>query len=90
MTDEFYSKFIAILRVKEARRCFGISRSHFYDLVSDGLIIEAVGISKRARGWPYYELEQILKAIISGKSEHEIRELVKKIKNQRVNLDGGN
>ncbi len=48
-----------------------------YNAIRDGLCTVGVSIGQRAKGWPDYEIDAINAARIAGKSNVEIRELVK-------------
>lgn len=54
-----------------------------YNAIRDGLFTTGVAIGQRARGWPDYEVKAIAAARIAGKSDDEIRELVKTLHAQR-------
>lgn len=75
---------ITIQRLIKAKESLGISRSTFYLQVTEGLITRPVQIGTRAVGWPSNEIEAILNARIAGKSQHEIKALVKELENQRT------
>lgn len=63
-----------------ARRDFtGIPTSTWYDLVNDGLAPPAVKTGKYTVAWPFSELTALNAARIAGKSDDEIRKLVKKV-----------
>ena len=63
-------------------------RSHatIYNAIHDGLFTEPVQIGERSVGWPDYEVKAINAARIAGKSKSEIRELVKRLHAERVEL----
>jgi prophage regulatory protein len=75
---------ISILRQPAARERLGDSRSGFYNKVKSGLCTPAVKLGLRACGWPDNEIDAINRARIAGKSEDEIRELVKQLIAQRT------
>ena len=52
------------------------SDASIYNAIRDGLFTTGVAIGQRAKGWPDYEVDAIIKARIAGKSNAEIRELV--------------
>ena len=54
-----------------------------YNAIRDGLLTVGVAIGQRSRGWPDYEVKAIAAARIAGKSDDEIRELVKTLHAQR-------
>lgn len=66
-----------IKRAKEARAQFGIAQSTFYDWQSQGLMPPGIALGVRSVGWPAHELDAIAAARIAGKSEDEIRALVR-------------
>lgn len=76
---------MSILRMSEVKAETG-HRSHasIYNAVRDGLFTRGVAIGQRAKGWPDYEVSQINAARIAGKTEAEIRELVKTLHAKRT------
>lgn len=62
------------------------SDASVYNAIRAGLFTNGVAIGQRARGWPDYEVKSISAARIAGKSEHEIRELVKALHAKRNEL----
>lgn len=68
-----------IVRERERKDVTGIPTSSWYDLVTAGLATPAVKLSKYTAGWPYTELAALNAARIAGKSEDEIRALVKRL-----------
>jgi prophage regulatory protein len=62
------------------------SDASIYNAIRDGLFTTGVAIGQRAKGWPDYEVDAIITARIAGKSEAEIRELVKKLHAERTAL----
>ena len=63
-------------------------RSHasIYNAIKAGLFTKPVQIGQRAVGWPDYEVSALVSARIAGKSEAEIRELVKRLHARRAEL----
>jgi prophage regulatory protein len=57
----------------------GKSRSTIYADVDAGLLTPSVQIGKRAVAWPRHEHQAVAAARIMGKSDEEIRELVRKL-----------
>ena len=74
-----------ILRLPVAKGPF--SRSYFYQRISDGLMTRPVRIGRRAVAWPKLEIDAINRAVIAGRSNDEIRALVKKLEAQRALAD---
>ncbi|MGC4059947.1 MAG: transcriptional regulator [Aquabacterium sp.] len=67
----------ALIRIDAACAVTGESRRGFYKKVQEGLMPHPVKIGRRASALPANEIESICKARIAGKSEAEIRLLVK-------------
>jgi prophage regulatory protein len=63
-------------------------RSHasIYTAIKAGLFTTGVAIGQRSVGWPSQEVAAINAARIAGKSETEIRELVKVLHAKRTEL----
>lgn len=76
---------ITIQRLITAKKSLGVSRSTFYSQIVEGLITKPVQIGDRAVGWPSNEIDAIVDARIAGKSKSEIKALVIKLENQRIN-----
>ena len=66
-------------------------RSHasIYSAIKDGLFTKPVQIGQRSVGWPSDEVQAINAARIAGKSDAEIRELVKRLHAKRTELASG-
>ena len=62
----------------------GKSRSTLYRDISKGLFTPPVNIGGERVAWPGYEVEQINKARIAGKSEGEIKALVAELEAARA------
>ena len=60
-----------------------------YNAIRDGLFTTGVAIGQRAKGWPDYEVKAIAAARIAGKSEDEIRALVRALHSQRKQTGQG-
>lgn len=68
-----------LLRLPHVLELRGKSRSAHYDDIQKGLMTPPVNLGGRSVGWPEYEITAINAALIAGKSETEIKELVKKL-----------
>ena len=68
-----------LVRETERRNFTGIPTSSWYELVNDGLAPPAVKLSKYTAAWPFSELTAMNAARIAGKSDDEIRKLVKRV-----------
>ena len=62
------------------------SDASIYNAIRDGLFTTGVAIGQRAKGWPDYEVEAIIAARVAGKSDTQIRELVKSLHAKRTDL----
>ncbi len=62
------------------------SHASIYEAIKVGLFTKPVPIGQRSVGWPDYEVVAINAARIAGKSETEIRELVKRLHAKRTEL----
>ena len=68
---------LIIRRGKDARAQFGIASSTFYEWIARGLMPPGIALGWRSVGWPAHELDAIAVARIAGKTEDEIRALVR-------------
>ncbi len=76
-----------ILRLPEVKRVLGHrADASVYNAIRAGLFTTGVAIGQRAKGWPDYEVDAINAARIAGKSEAELRELVKTLHAKRTEL----
>ena len=72
-----------ILRLPAVLSANGKSRSSQYSDIEQGLFTRPVRIGLRSVGWPSSEVAAINAARIAGKSDDEIRALVKKLEADR-------
>ena len=72
-------------KIPEVCNRFEFSPSTFYKKISDGLFVPPVHLGERSSRVPRDEADLLMAAIIAGKSEAEIRELVTRL----VALRGG-
>lgn len=76
-----------ILRLPDVKRVLGHrADASVYNAIRDGLFTTGVAIGQRAKGWPDYEAQAIATARVAGKSDDEIRELVKALHAKRKEL----
>ena len=76
-----------ILRLPDVKRVLGHrADASVYNAIRVGLFTNGVAIGQRAKGWPDYEVDAINAARVAGKSESEIRELVRALHAKRVEL----
>lgn len=74
---------ITIDRLPGLKAKTGDARSTVYKKIAAGLWPRAVCLGGRSVGWPSSETEAILRARIAGKTDDEIRELVKQLEKAR-------
>lgn len=72
-----------IVRVPDVIKARGKCRTSHYNDVSAGLFTRPVKIGARASGWPESEVAALQRARIAGKTDDEIRTLVKALEAQR-------
>jgi prophage regulatory protein len=77
------SSEIRLVPTEEAQNQLLESNSNFYLKISRGLIPPPVKIGSRKSAWPQHELDAIKGARISGKSDDEIRSIVKSLVSAR-------
>lgn len=76
-----------ILRLPEVKRILGHrADASVYNAIRDGLFTTGVAIGQRAKGWPDYEAQAIATARVAGKTDAEIRELVKGLHAKRIEV----
>ena len=78
---------MSILRMPAVKAETG-HRSHasIYNAIKAGLFTTGVAIGQRSVGWPSDEVQAINSARIAGKSDAEIRELVKRLHAKRAEV----
>lgn len=76
-----------ILRLPEVKRVLGHrADASVYNAIREELFPTGVAIGQRAKGWPDYEVQAIATARVAGKSNDQIRELVKALHAKRAEL----
>lgn len=76
-----------ILRLPEVKRVLGHrADASVYNAIRAGLFTSGVAIGQRAKGWPDYETQAVATARVAGKSDDQIRELVKLLHAKRTEL----
>lgn len=68
-----------LLRLPQTLGLTGKSRSAHYEDIQKGLMTPPVRLGGRSVAWPEDEITAINTALIAGKTESEIKELVKKL-----------
>ena len=62
------------------------SNASIYNQIREGLWTKPVPIGQRSVGWPDYEVRALCAARIAGKTDEQIRELVKRMHADRAEL----
>lgn len=78
-----------ILRLPAVQTVLGCSRSAFYQRIKEGLITKQVRLGPRSVGWPSHEIDALVTALIAGKTDDEIRQLVTELEAKRKTMVGG-
>lgn len=77
------TKPLRILRISEVLVRRGLPKSTFYEQVKNQLMTPPVNLGLRSVGWPEYEVDEINRALISGASREQIKQLVCELTEQR-------
>ena len=78
---------MAIWRIETCKAEAGYrSNASIYQLIREGLWTSPVPIGQRSVGWPDYEVRALCAARIAGKTDEQIRELVKRMHADRAEL----
>lgn len=72
-----------ILRLPSVKTQTGLPASTIYAHMAKGLFPRPIHLSERTSAWPQSEIDAINKARIAGKSDDEIRALVKQLEADR-------
>ena len=75
-----------LVRIKTALKLTGDSCTTFHEKIRDELYPKPVKLGKRSSAWPLAELETVVKARIAGKTEGQIRAIVRQIHYDRKRL----
>ena len=74
---------IRFLRCSSVLTVMGLSKSELYRRINAGLFIPPIAYGTRMKVWPCSEVNAIADAYLTGKSEDEIRCLVKRFTEER-------
>lgn len=77
---------IIIERKPEVLKRFGISNSSLYARINEGLLPPPISLGYRAVGFLSHEIDEVLAAMVVGKSNDEIRLLVAELVAKRQQL----
>lgn len=75
-----------LTRIKEIKAQTHIPASTVYFHIREGLFPKPIKIGERMSAWLQSEVDAIINARIAGKSENEIKELVKQLEAQRTGV----
>ncbi len=75
-----------IIRLDEAKKIVGLSKSSFYNRIKEGILPSPINLGGRAVGWVEKEILDILNAMIAGKNHSEVKSLVVDLTNKRQEL----
>ena len=75
-----------LLRLTSVKTYSGLPRSTLYYRIAQGLWTRPVKLSARCVGWPVNEVAALNAACIAGKSNDEIRALVKQLEISRKSV----
>tara|TARA_R110001592_G_C13182613_1_gene751108 strand:+ start:3501 stop:3743 length:243 start_codon:yes stop_codon:yes gene_type:complete len=75
---------ITLLKKPTILKACGISKSTLHNRINSGLFTPPVSLGARAVAWPSNEVESLVGAYIAGKSESEIKLLVKVLLEKRM------
>ncbi len=78
---------LTILRRRQIEAESGYSRSTLYLRIAQGLWTKQVSLGARAVGWPAAEVDALNAARIAGKTDAEIRALVRRLEAARTGTE---
>jgi prophage regulatory protein len=76
-----------IVRIKQIKDQTGLPASTVYDQIRRQLFTKPVKFGERISGWPASEVNAIVAARISGQTDEQIKELVKKLHAKRQSME---
>lgn len=80
---------LRMLKLPEVESRSGLKHSSLYSRAKDELFTPPVKLSSRSSAWPEHEVEAINRARLAGKSDDEVRQLVRDLVAQRAQASGG-
>ena len=87
--NQYHPFDLVLLKRKSVEAITGYSRSTIYQKISEGEFPPPVAIGSKSVAWPKSEIMAINAARIAGKSNTEIRVLVKSLTEKRVHATAG-
>lgn len=76
-----------ILRLSPVLQESGESRSSIYRKIDEGLWTRPIKLGVRAVGWPLREVQALNAARIAGRTEDQMRDLVRRLHEARLSAD---
>lgn len=73
-----------IYRVPDTLKARGIGRTQHYADIAAGLFTKPVKLGRRLSGWPEPEVAALNQARIAGKTDDQVRTLVRKLEAARA------
>ena len=75
-----------LIRMKEMQNIYALGKTCAYERVKSGLLPQPISLGGRSVGYPLSEVNTVLKAMIRGDSEEQIKALVIELTEQRKEL----
>lgn len=75
-----------LLRLQSVSERTGEPRSTIYDRIASGMFVPPVKLGPQSSAWPSHEVDAMIAARIAGRSADEIRELVRRLIEERKSL----
>lgn len=79
---------IILLKKPQVLKSQAIGKSTLHNRIRDGLFVPPISLGARSVAWPQHEVESITNALIAGKSQDDIRKLVKLLIAKRTGMEG--
>ena len=77
---------VKLIRIKQVQAISGLKRSTLYAYISKGIFPSQIKLGERCAAWVENEILTVNQARIAGKSDQEIKELVRQLLIQRHQL----
>ncbi|MFL0798214.1 MAG: AlpA family transcriptional regulator [Cellvibrionaceae bacterium] len=74
---------LTISRRPDVLSRFGIGNTCLHSRIKEGLIPPSISLGGRSVGWLDHELDQVMAAMVAGKSKDQIKMLVDQLVDQR-------
>lgn len=78
------STITVLLRKPTVLSMTGFGTTTLYDRIKSGLFTRSIRIGARLSAWPASEVESINVAIVAGKSDAQLQELVRQLESDRA------